>query len=464
DGIFVLEVKGGGVSCRDGVWETRDRYGETWQLKESPFKQAEGALHGLVKKLPSSLTHAFVFGYGVVIPDRKDIPESAEWDRPVLADAKDFRQFEKWLDRLIQHWRAKDSRRPQASPEQLKQLQHFLRPNFEAAISLQVAARGVNDRIAKLTEDQLRLIDAVEANDRVICSGGAGTGKTLLGLELARRWTAEGMRVAMTCQSPWLKSYLEKHPIAGLTVALSGSLHVAAKRLGIDTFDALIVDEGQDILSMDSLSKLDANLKGGLEAGRWCFFHDVNNQSGLCGEYVPDAYEYLISLAPMKVPLRTNCRNSLPILKGIQKKLQADMGNPGVGAGPSLREFSSSDVDALVRHLEQELETLTDKEGFSYGDLVILSHVSFQQSLASRLSPRWRQSVSILDDSSPLKETRPFIGFANISDFKGLESEVVVLVDLPPPDSSSEFRALQYVGMSRACAVLSIISVDRTRV
>ena len=281
DGIFVLEVKGGGVSCRDGVWETRDRYGDTWQLKESPFKQAEGALHGLVKKLPPSLTHAFVFGYGVVVPDRKDIPESAEWDRPVLADAKDFRQFEKWLDRLIQHWRAKDSRRPQANPEQLKQLQQFLRPNFEAAISLHVAASGVNDRIAKLTEDQLRLIDAVEVNDRVICSGGAGTGKTLLGLELARRWTAEGMRVAMTCQSPWLKSYLEKQPIAGLTVALSGSLHVAAKRLGIDTFDALIVDEGQDILSMDSLSKLDASLKGGLEAGRWCFFHDVNNQSGL---------------------------------------------------------------------------------------------------------------------------------------------------------------------------------------
>ena len=29
EGLFVLEVKGGGVSCHDGVWETTDRYGKT---------------------------------------------------------------------------------------------------------------------------------------------------------------------------------------------------------------------------------------------------------------------------------------------------------------------------------------------------------------------------------------------------------------------------------------------------
>ena len=103
DGVFVLEVKGGGVSCRDGVWETRDRYGDTWRLKESPFKQAEGALHGLIKKLPSALSHAFVFGYGVVVPDQENFPDSAEWDRPVLADSKEFKQFEKQYKDSVLH-------------------------------------------------------------------------------------------------------------------------------------------------------------------------------------------------------------------------------------------------------------------------------------------------------------------------------------------------------------------------
>lgn len=56
---------------------------------------------------------------------------------------------------------------------------------FEAVVPLHVSAHEVETRIARLTEDQLRLIDVVEANPRVTCSGGAGTGKTMLALELA---------------------------------------------------------------------------------------------------------------------------------------------------------------------------------------------------------------------------------------------------------------------------------------
>jgi hypothetical protein len=197
EGLFILEVKGGGVSCHDGVWETKNRYGETARLKESPFKQAESALHGLRKRLPDRLDQAFVLGYGVVMPDVECLPESAEWDSVVLADAKKFRQFEKWLLRLIRHWREKDVYKPVASSEQLEWLRQCLRPDFEAVVPLCVTADAVESRIARLTEDQLRLIDAAEANERVLCFGGAGTGKTMLALELAKRWTAAGMRVAL---------------------------------------------------------------------------------------------------------------------------------------------------------------------------------------------------------------------------------------------------------------------------
>ena len=115
-GLFVLEVKGGGVSCHDGIWETTNRYGEIRRLRESPFKQSEGALHGLRGKLPASLSSVFVVGYGVVMPDIERLPDSAEWDRAVLADGRDFRQFEKWLERFIRYWRAKGSPSPLRTP------------------------------------------------------------------------------------------------------------------------------------------------------------------------------------------------------------------------------------------------------------------------------------------------------------------------------------------------------------
>ena len=457
DGLFVLEVKGGGVSCHDGIWETTNRYGETERLRESPFKQAEGALHGLREKLPASLFNMFVVGYGVVIPDVERVPESAEWDRAVLADGRGFRQFEKWLKRFVRHWRAKDSRKTTANPEQLNALRQHLRPDFEAVVPLHVSAHDVETRIARLTEDQLNLLDVVEANSRVICSGGAGTGKTMLALELAKRWGASGMKTALACNSPWLKRFLERNVVPGLTVSLADSIHVTAKRVGIEKFDALIVDEGQDVLNMDALARLDDRLREGISEGRWCFFHDANNQSGLCGSYVPDAYDYLESFGPARIPLKTNCRNSLPILKRIQLALHADMGNAGVGDGPAVREIHVSDAKGATEALEKELRSLVDGEGFGLGDIVVLSPFPFAQSWVSALPTDLRESVSVLDDASPRNMSRHTIGFAQIGDFKGLESEVVVLVDMPRPGHSGTLRSLHYVGMSRARALLSMI-------
>lgn len=457
DGLFVLEIKGGRVSCHDGIWETTNRYGETERLRESPFKQAEGALHGLRGKLPASLSNVLVVGYGVVMPDVDGLPDSAEWDRAVLADGRDFRQFGKWLERFIKHWRAKDSRKSAATPSQLKVLQQHLRPDFEAVVPLHVSAHEVELRIARLTEDQLRLIDVVEANPRVICSGGAGTGKTMLALELAKRWGASGMKTALACHSPWLKRFLERNAVPGLIVSLAESLHVAAKRAGIERFDALIVDEGQDILNMDALAHLDSCLHGGISEGRWCFFHDANNQSGLCGSYVPDAYEYLESICPVRIPLKTNCRNSLSILQRIQGDLDADVGNSGVGDGPAVREVCVADADSAIQALEKELHDLMDAEGFNPGDIIVLSPLPFVQSWTSSLPGNLQGSISVLDDASPRNINRHSIGFAQIGDFKGLESEVIVLVDMPRPGLRENLRSYHYVGMSRARALLSMI-------
>ncbi len=456
-GLFVLEVKGGGVSCHDGIWETTNRYGETERLQESPFKQAEGALHGLRGKLPASLSNVFVVGYGVVMPDVERLPDSAEWDRAVLADGRDFRQFEKWLERFIRHWQAKDARRSAATPLQLNLLQQHLRPDFEAVVPLHVSVHDIESRIVRLTEDQLRWVDAIEVNPRVICSGGAGTGKTMLALELARRWCAAGMKTVLACHSPWLKRFLERNAVPGLTVSLAESIHVTARRAGIDKFDALIVDEGQDILNMDALNMLDGFLSGGISEGRWCFFHDTNNQSGLCGSYVPDAYDYLESFCPVRIPLKTNCRNSLPILRRIQGDLDADVGNSGVGDGPAVRDVQVDDADSAIQALEEELHDLVDGEGFDRGDIVVLSPIPFAQSWISSLSEHLQNSISVLDDASPRNMNRHTIGFAQIGDFKGLESEVVVLVDMPRPGHSEHLRSLHYVGMSRARALLSMI-------
>ena len=51
EGLYVIEVKGGRVSCQDGVWRYRDRNGHIDKSIEGPFRQAETALRGLMEDI-----------------------------------------------------------------------------------------------------------------------------------------------------------------------------------------------------------------------------------------------------------------------------------------------------------------------------------------------------------------------------------------------------------------------------
>ena len=112
EGLYALEVKGGRVACREGVWQYEDRYGRTVGSHEGPFRQAETALHGLMEDLraglPVGALDRITVGYGVLFPDCDFRTESAEWDRAMVADARASRDLEGWLRRLFAYWRERD--------------------------------------------------------------------------------------------------------------------------------------------------------------------------------------------------------------------------------------------------------------------------------------------------------------------------------------------------------------------
>jgi len=462
-GIFVLEVKGGGVSCSDGEWFYENRQSKKKGTREGPFNQAESALHGLNKKLIKRFgkgpMEKFTIGYGVIFPDCEWRAAGTEWDPHTLADARTFKNLESWLRKLFAYWRAKDGGKRKPSIDVLRNVQRYLRPNFEAVIPLYSQARSIDEKIDQLTEDQMNMVDVVAVNPRVLCSGGAGTGKTYMAMELARRWTAQGMDVLLTCRSPWLKRFLEAHfTMPKLTVSLVDSCGIACRRAGLVAFDAMIVDEGQDLFEMEYLEKMDSVVTGGLTTGRWCIFHDVNNQSGLFGSYDPDALEYLTSLAPTLVPLSTNCRNTRVILEEVQSSLNADMGTRGVGEGPKVKVATANSQENAALILKEEILEIVEHGELHPGGLTILSPVDINESCVRFLPPSIRNQIRALDEFS-VKDPSHWdrIGFSKIANFKGLENDAIIVVDLPQPGVSGKSVALHYVAMSRSRAILSLI-------
>ena len=461
-GIFVLEVKGGGVSCKSGFWQYSNRFGEINTSPEGPFKQAESALHGLRKKLsttvPENLLLQFAIGYGVLMPDCEFRQQGVEWDTQLFADARRYKGFDNWLKSLFYYWRHKDGKNRVASVDALKALRDVLRPDVEAVIPLHAQLDSVHERIDTLTEDQLFWVDVVEANPRVLCSGGAGTGKTFLAMELARRWTSKGLNVALVCKSPWLKNFLQSQfSMPGLAVSTVEGLAVAKRRQGLKSFDAIIIDEGQDLLNIDNVDKIDQNLKNGLPNGQWCFFHDINNQSCLFGDVDKEALDYLKAQNPVLVPLKTNCRNTRIILEKVQASLAADMGIRGAGEGPNVHEVHAITKEQAVSELTKAIDDVIKVGGLSPGQLTLLSPFDFNESLIVQLSDKYKQNIHVLDEYSFRNFPGNNISFSTIANFKGLENEAIILVDLIDPDKYEGKLVNHYVGMSRAKSYLSII-------
>jgi len=400
-------------------------------------------------------------GYGAIFPDVEWKQYSSEWDIKTVCDTKKIRDFESWLGKFFKYWYLKPANSQKLSSQEVAKIKQYLRPNFEIAEPLRTQLSRLDDSAVKLTDDQYRYLDIVSANKQVVCFGGAGTGKTFLAAELSRRFGGNNKNVVLVCKSNWLKRYLESR-IQNENVVIStiDSAKVDKRRAGIEKFDVLIVDEGQDLFNFESIDILDSLATGGIERGEWYIFHDINNQAGLFIDAKKEVLEMIENFNPAKVPLTINCRNSLEVLKKIQSTLQLDMGSTGTGQGPEVREINVT-INNATEILENEINQLL-KSGIAVDEITILSPLNYQKSIVSTISAKLQQKIIKLDEFSVRSFSAQGIGFAKVINFKGLENEVIIVIDLINPNSIQTVtdKVEHYVAMSRARSLLCVLWSD----
>ncbi len=460
-GLLALEVKGGGVRRgADGAWIMTDRSGQQYRHREGPFRQVQGNLFALWERLQLDIPHpdldSLPRGWGVVLPDCAFDVKSVEWDDATVADQPRMGHFALWLENLWGYYRRKAGRDAthRVRPELVQRIATLLRPRFEQVPTLAGSMESAEMSLASLTEDQCRAVDVLAANPRVLCSGGAGTGKTFLAVELARRALAEQRLVTLCCSSPWLRNFLDArlvHPDFKVVTpgqARRSSSHPAPA-------DLLIVDEGQDLMNCEDLDLLDRLVHGGLAGGHWALFHDSNHQTGLVGRWDPVSLGLLESYGATRVPLTRNCRNTRPIVDEVQHRTGCDMGRADEGEGPNVEVIRLDATTPPELAAARTIRRLID-ENVSMSQITILSPISFKESCASRLPEPLRRDVLPLDEFSLRRFPPPHISFAQIHEFKGLENAAIVLLDLDDRHFDRSAATTLYVGMSRARAYLSL--------
>lgn len=448
--LLVLEVKGGGVDCHDGIWTFTDRFGVQHRRSEGPFQQARSGMFSLKQRLEehfgAETCRRIPWGYGVVLPDTDFDVKSVEWDDAMVLDAaalRDRHDLDAAVERLIKYWSDKHSRQDRLQSPRIRELGALLRPDFERIPSLRHQADALDIAMEHLTEEQYGQLDLIEDNERILCAGGAGTGKTFLGVELAKREAAQGRRVLVVTSTSVLAEF---------TRARIGSpaIHVATPgTLPDGPFDVVVIDEGQDILNLDDLSAIDQRLAGGLEYGRWRVFYDINRQTGLVGRFDPGALGLLRSYGGVNARLSKNCRNTHEIVLQTKLLTSADLGTASAGHGPPVTfAFYSSDVEQ-VELIDAHLQSLQN-DGIPPGDITILSSHPFDESAASRSRPARRGRLTQLDEVTAREWPVRTTTFAEVSQFKGLENRFVLLVDVDHLDDEGRDLNTVYVAMSRA--------------
>lgn len=438
DTVLVVEVKGGRLSRRNGVWTYTNRYGETNEKPEGPFAQARSAMFALERRIAERVPTADVaFGYLVVTPDQVLQPD-VEWHMRQYAGpgAMTVAGLTKALTEARRHAHASLSRPVRGGAFQ--ELMRVLRPDFDWVPTLSSAASQLEQEYVRLADRQYDLLVGAERHPRIVCLGGAGSGKTLLAAETARRAASSGARVLVTCRSERVAAVLSARLSGtGATVTPFSSIAAAAPA------EVLVVDEAQDLIDVESLLQLDAAVDGGLSGGRWRFFCDPNNQANVDGVFDREAFDELASSA-FVLDLPFNCRNTAHVVAQTQLATGADLGIARAGEGPGVVWKSCPDDDATAHLLDQRLKELR-REELDPADVAVVTVRSRVDDSAATRSKAYRTGRLVQASTTDRQDAAVLMTAADI---KGLERRHVCVVDVDDVDDPVA-RANLYVAMTR---------------
>jgi len=475
-GIIVIEVKSGGIECVNNTWTyIRTDNGERHSMK-NPLKQADKSKYrflDLLEELFKDTEYTDKPQYCMVesavwFPSvsRRDVigklPMEFHPEITLLESALDSPQ--KYIDGIYDFYEGWKHTRLDNTPEET--ILDAFSPLYRVMPSLKSKRLEQEEEFVRLTREQNSLLDYLEEQRVAAIQGAAGTGKTWLAIEKARRLADSG-NVLFLCFNQFLRIYLQdlknENPKKYENIEFYNLPQLVCQKMKVpsveeddilqflENYDAyewefkhIVIDEGQDFNDGEIEKLYDIAL---LQDGAFYVFFDKNQF--VQGREFPD----WLRNSECRLVLNINCRNTFSIADTSGKPISVEpkVKNKGV-KGDMPKFYICDDKTAAMKRISLLIDQYRNN-GYAYNQICILTVKTETSSFLEGVEKIGNHNISTTREKGKVL-------FTTARKFKGLEADVVIVIDA---DASvfedEENKRLFYVGASRAKHYLDIVFI-----
>ena len=454
-GFLCIEVKGGSnIIHENDKYKIIDNYGDViYEKNISPHEQAEKSMryfYNLYEEIYHT-KYGKVYGFMAAFPNFqiKQNSNSLFYQVPdTTIDYTDMKCLKKSIDNAFFYFGRNKEKHILSTENDIKNLNNMFKRVYAVEASKGALIDAKEKELEKINEIEDNIINLLMNYKTFAIKGAAGTGKSWIAYKLAVSSVIQkGKKVLMINKSNYLSNYFRmQYDISNLDrlnilsfKELLEKLKIQEKEINdmeikpVNKYDVIIVDEAQDFNEDEAFFLRNLVLS---ENSEFYVFYD-DEQNIYNNKLDKTLNNFLIENPPYVLTenLR-NTRNIYEWVKNRTKFARQTYTNQIDGPDPNYLVFSSE--NQICRYINNTINTLIEKDEvpIQYIKLIIDDEI-YQDFDNAEWNFKYEKNIYSIKSKA--------INIMKTSDFKGLESNVIIYVHKYNSDNN-----FSYVGLTRA--------------